>query len=330
MPRKAIPLLLCLFCGCGGRQPRQALPEDAVRQYIRLAVSLGERDPDSLDYYYGPPEWIAGIRSSPPRFAELKKAALSLIGRIKSDTPRAKFLDLQLQAIAARIDLLTGVRRSFDEEARALFGFSMPVSDQRGHLAEVRAGLERILPGTTPLADRYEAFDAMFLVSPERLPAVIKRALAGCRERTLEHLKLPAGEGVKIEYVSNKQWNAYSYYHGNFQSLIQINQDFALTVDRALQLACHEGYPGHHVYNSIQDAQLVRRDGRLELMVQPTFSPQSFASEAAASAAVDVAFPGDERLLFERDELFPLAGLNPNMADRYYRVERLVEGLEIT
>ncbi len=206
----------------------------------------------------------------------------------------------------------------------------MVLPENQKHLAEVRTELALLLPGSTPLADRYTAFDAKFLVSAERLPAVMSRALAGCREQTREHLALPNGEGVKIEYVSNKPWNAYSYYHGNFQSLIQINQDFALTVDRALQLACHEGYPGHHVYSSIEDAQLVQREGRRELTVQPTFSPQSFASEAAATIAVNVAFPEDERLRFERDELFPLAGLNPSTADRYFRVERLVEELEIT
>jgi hypothetical protein len=62
-------------------------------------------------------------------------------------------------------------------------------------------------------------------------------------------------------------------------------------------------------------------------MAQPTFSPQSLASEAAATFAVEVAFPGQERVAFERDRLFPLAGLDPQRAARYLRVEQLVDEL---
>ncbi len=64
-----------------------------------------------------------------------------------------------------------------------------------------------------------------------------------------------------------------------------------------------------------------------EFMVQPTFSPQSLASEAAATFAVELAFPEPERTRFERNELFPLAGLDPRNAELYGRVERLVEAL---
>jgi hypothetical protein len=149
-----------------------------------------------------------------------------------------------------------------------------------------------------------------------------------CRKRTLQHLSLPTGETVTIEYVGSKPWNAYSSYEGGFHSRIQINATFPLTVDRALQLACHEGYPGHHVYNTLVDAQLVQRQHRWELMVQPTFSPQSFSSEALATYAADVAFPEDERLRFERDVLFPMAGIDRAKAEKYIEVSRLVNDLE--
>lgn len=154
------------------------------------------------------------------------------------------------------------------------------------------------------------------------------RAIEECRERTLQHVTLPAGESVTVEYVGDKPWNAYSLYQGNYRSRIQINADFPLTVDRALELACHEAYPGHHVYNTLTDAQLVRREHRLELMVQPTFSPQSFSSEALATYAPTVAFPEEERLQFERDVLFPIAGLDSKKAEMFLLVSGLAHQLE--
>jgi hypothetical protein len=71
----------------------------------------------------------------------------------------------------------------------------------------------------------------------------------------------------------------------------------------------------------------VREEQRVEFMVQPTFSPQSFASEAAATFAVEAAFPPRERAAFERDALFPLAGIDAKKAVRYCRIERLVDQL---
>ena len=65
----------------------------------------------------------------------------------------------------------------------------------------------------------------------------------------------------------------------------------------------------------------------VELLVQPLFSPQSLLHEGASSLAGSLALPDAARLAFERDELFPLAGLDPAGADHYLRVARLVDRL---
>lgn len=308
---------------------------DAIaREYVRLAVALGERDPDSLDFYSGPANWVADIRANPPSLRAIRKSAESLLSRLQalpvhSGESRVKFLTLQLRAISARAGQLTGVHRRFDDEAQILFGIRVPPERDSPEFAAVRGELARLLPGSGSLARRYAAFERKFLISPERLPAVFERAIAGCRARTVSHLALPPGESISVEYVSNQPWDGYSTYQGHFRSLIRINSDYELTVDRALALACHEAYPGHHVYNSLQDLELVQKRGRLELTVQPVFSPQSFASEAAATVAPDVAFPEPERLSFERDALFPVAGIDPSLAEQYLRVESFVAELEM-
>lgn len=322
--RVSIVALTSLVFSCSTDKTKSA---DAIRQYIRLSVALGDHDPNSLDYYYGPPEWVADVRAHPPKLAEIKQASLDLANKLPS-TPERDYLIAQLRAIATRVDLLRGVRPSFDQEAYALFALQSLPEPNQTRLTAIRTEIAQLLPGKGTLVERYAAFDQKFVVPEDRVTAVMERALQGCRDLTLAHLRLPAGEGVKVEYVSNRPWNAYSRYQGHFQSLIQVNADFALTLDRALQLACHEGYPGHHAYNSMQDAQLVQREGRLELMVQPTFSPQSLVSEALATYAVEIAFSEADRLAFEREVLFPLAGLDKKNADLYLRVSRLVDQLE--
>ena len=62
---------------------------------------------------------------------------------------------------------------------------------------------------------------------------------------------------------------------------------------------------------------LVRGRGWVELSVYPLFSPQSLIAEGSANFGIDMAFPSTERTAFERDSLFPLAGLNPAIAERF-------------
>ncbi|MGE5410440.1 MAG: hypothetical protein ACM3MI_05725, partial [Clostridiales bacterium] len=98
-------------------------------------------------------------------------------------------------------------------------------------------------------------------------------------------------------------------------------------IDRAIDLACHEGYPGHHVYNALLEKHLVDDKGWVEFTVYPLFSPQSLIAEGSANYGIDVAFPGDERTNFEKKVLFPLAGLDSSLADKYYEAIRLTAKL---
>jgi hypothetical protein len=130
----------------------------------------------------------------------------------------------------------------------------------------------------------------------------------------LAHISLPPDERFDLEYVTGTSWSGYNWYQGNSHSLIQVNLDFPIAADRAIDLACHEGYPGHHVYNASLEQHLVRGQGWVELSVYPLFSPQSLIAEGSANFGIDMAFPGESRTAFERDSLFPLAGLDPALA----------------
>lgn len=333
--RGAPAALLLLASGCGGQKPPAAgrPPVDAAAErYVRLALALGERDADSLDSYHGPPQWQAdaGARHAP--LPEIRADATVLADSLaeaagaeatSDDGVRSAFLVRQLRAIAARVDILLGARPSFADETRLLFGLE-GLADDDGDAAAVRAKIAKLLPGSGALPARYAAFDRRYLIAPDRLNAVLARAVEGCRAATSAHVSLPAGERVVIEYANNLAWSAFTRYEGRATSRIRVNAALPLTVDRALDLACHEAYPGHHTIDSLLDTESARR---VELLVRPLFSPQSLLHEAAASLASSVAFADPERIVFERDELFPLAGLDPSAADLHVRVGRLVDRL---
>jgi hypothetical protein len=84
-----------------------------------------------------------------------------------------------------------------------------------------------------------------------------------------------------------------------------------------LDLGCHEGYPGHHVLNALLEEKLTKGKGWVEFSVYPLFSPQSLIAEGSANFGITLAFPGPEKVKFERENLYPLAGLDPATADAY-------------
>ena len=165
------------------------------------------------------------------------------------------------------------------------------------------------------------------MIPTAKLDAVFRAAIDGCRTRTMAHLTLPPGETFTVEYVTGKSWSAYNWYKGNFTSVIQVNTDLPITIDRAIDLACHEGYPGHHVYNALLEKHLVRDRGWVEFSVYPLFSPQSLIAEGTANFGIEVAFPGETRTAFERDKLYPLAGLDPKTAGTFAAVQHAVARL---
>jgi hypothetical protein len=81
------------------------------------------------------------------------------------------------------------------------------------------------------------------------------------------------------------------------------------------------------VYNVLLEKNLLRDRGWVEFSVYPLFSPQSLIAEGTANYGIEVAFPRAERLEFERQVLFPAAGLDPATTAQYYDVIALVDQL---
>ena len=162
--------------------------------------------------------------------------------------------------------MLAGKKLTFDEESKALYDAVAPTNDPAVFERTVEE-LGKRLPGTGSVLERYDAFRSHFVIPRDRLDATFKAAIDGCRNRTLQHVTLPPGESFTVECVTNKSWSGYNWYQGQFKSVIQVNTDLPIYVDRAIDLACHEGYPGHHVYNMLLEKNLLRDRGWVEFSV---------------------------------------------------------------
>jgi hypothetical protein len=304
-----------------------------AERYVRLVLALGQRDSNYVDAYYGPPEWRLEAERAKVPLSEIDNGANALAANLAAMAPassgeevsrlRHAYLTRQLKALRTRVAMLTGMTMRFDEESQALYDAVAPQRTEEG-FRDILAQLDERLPGAgQPLIERYETFRARFVVPPARLEDTFRAALEGCRARTRQHIDLPPEESFNVEYVTGKSWNAYNWYQGGFRSLIQVNTDLPVHTNTVIRLACHEGYPGHHVYNVLLEKNFVRGRGWCELSVYPLFSPQSLIAEGTADFGVRVAFPGTAQYAFAQNVIFPAAGLDPTMVPIYCEVTEL-------
>ena len=337
-------------------------PPDPLRsvaeRYVKLVLAVGQHDADYVDAFYGPAEWRKEAEAAKLPLATIDSQAAALeatltttgvtgafaqpstSAKATANKPapkpqdkaeaelwglRRQYLARQLASMRARVSMLQGKKLTFDEESLALYDAVAPVKPESEFEAVLKQ-LDERLPGEGSLIDRYDRYKQAFVIPKPRVDRVFQEAIRGCRQR-MSFVPLPESETFRVEYVTGKSWSGYNWYQGNFKSLIKVNTDLPIYIDRAIDLACHEGYPGHHVYNALLEKNLVQDRGWIEFTVYPLFSPQSLIAEGTANYGIEVAFPLKDRLGFERDVLFPLAGLDATKVAGYYEVLDLVDRL---
>ena len=297
-----------------------------AEDYVRIALVIGQYDKAFVDAYYGPDSLKP---TAPPSNIFPKDSLLAAVRSLKvkvdslasADTTvanRAGWMSDQLTSFDRRIRIFSGEYDLFDNESKDLFGTAAPVFNEE-YYKRLVGQLDSLLPGKGTVPERFQLLANRFIIPKEKLDTVFKAAIAECRKRTLQHYKLPENEDFKLEFVTNKSWNGYNWYKGNYQSLIQINTDLNIFIDRAIDVGSHESYPGHHVYNMLLEKNLYRDQGLVELSVYPLYSPQSLIAEGSANYGIDVAFPGDEKTTFAREVLLPLAGLDTSGIALYFK-----------
>ncbi len=292
--------------------------DSVAEDFVKLALAAGVHDPAFVDAYHGPDEWAENAKSEARPLDALEADAEALLARAKDAAEadpgvRSAMLEKLVRAARARIRMANGIEFDFDEETRRLYDAVAPQYDVRAFHAAL-ADIDALLPGKAPLHERVDAFRNSLAIPEENLQAVFDAAIAECRKRTLAHYDLPENERFELAFVSDKPWSGYNWYQGDFESLIEVNTDFPIIIDRAVDLGCHEGYPGHHTWNVMLERDLLRKKGWIEYSVYPLFSPLSVTAEGSANYGIELAFPGEEKIAFEREVLFPLAGLDPEKA----------------
>ena len=317
---------LALAWGCRERTP----PLDTIAEgYVRVALQLAQHDPELIEQWRGSDSWRPGPRQPVAPLLQRIETLQRELGRHSdpATADRRGYLTAQLAALELLAQRLLGQSAPFDVEAEKAFG-RRPTPAPATRQDAGRAALEHELPGAGSLAERYAEFKKRQTVDGSKAQPLIRAALAACRAATAAALPLPDGETIELAFEDGSPWDAFAQYLGQHRTRITFNRRAAVDVSRVLRLACHEGYPGHHVQFMLIDDELVGRRGWREFELTPAFGRHLLVTEGAAEAGAEMAFPFESRVAIYRDVLLPIAGLPRADAARIARVEQLVWSLE--
>lgn len=318
-----------LLAGCKRAPPADPVARQA-EEYVRIALELDRHRKGEVDGYFGPAELDTRLAKEGPSLAELLTRSGALVTGVDAIPPvpgndRVTRLQAKARQLQALLEVMgASTRLPFADEARKLYGVDLPEVDSTATAATLKE-LDTLLTGIGTLAFRLASFQNQLVIPADKRKAVFDRALEECRARTKAHWALPDTEQLTVEW-SRSVPAAWHRYQGGGRSMLQINPTAIALVGAAVDVACHEGYPGHHAQFLLLDAA---SPGGLPLEDQVVLlrSPDSTLREGAANYGVDLVWTPEERLAFERDVLSPLAGLSPDQAEKARKVHQLINQL---
>lgn len=306
------------------------------REYILLGLRLDKEIPGFVDAYFGPTELKSQVDHEPtPSAGDLVSAALRLGDTLTAQgypASRTAYLARQIRALETVTRKLAGETFSLEAEVEGYFD----IRPQRTPEATFEAGLalyEAALPGPGSLTDRVVAWRTSYELPRSKsdlaLP-LMAQAVAEARQRTLTLVDLPAGENVELQAVSQQPWGAYNWYLGGYRSRIDVNLDLPTNLPRILELAAHEGYPGHHTEHALRDQLLYQARGYAEHAIQLILTPEAVISEGIATVAEEVIFSPKESNAWLTDTILPQVGITPLPGDltKIKQAQKLLRGVQ--
>ena len=298
--------------------------------YAQAALRLAQHDPSLVEAWRGPDRLRPGPRGPVKQVAAdiaalLEQAARAGAGLSNAeDQGRLRYLTLQLQALRFAADRQLGRATTVDEQAKEEFGLELPPLDPMA-VEKALAEIAKLLPGKGALAERVTDLRHRIAVPSEKRREVFEAAMAACKEISAPVFPLPTQADIEIrfsEFGQHQGWDGFADHTDDYQTQIWINEEVPLDVSRALRIACHEGYPGHHVQHVLIDLLFESRQW-MELRLTPAFGRHLLLSEGAAEVASELAFPAGRRAALYRDKLFPAADVDSVDAGVLVRVEDL-------
>jgi hypothetical protein len=265
-------------------------------RYVRLCLRVGQHLEDFVDSYIGPDALKQEIASEdqvdPQKLHDEAAVLLDALPDEDLEADRAEWLLGQLRALECVTARLAGEEISWSDEVERCFGIR-PAHVDESLLRESQKKLDEVLPGNGDLSARYNGWLEATSVPQESLSRAIETIAPELRRRTGHFVELPSGEGVEWETVTDVPWQAFNWYRGDLQSLVQLSIDLPRSIVDLIDLIAHEAYPGHHTERACKEEILYRHGARPETSVMVISAPEAVIAEGIATNALEMSFRDD-------------------------------------
>jgi hypothetical protein len=266
--------------------------DDPIREYIGIGLAMGRHIDGFVDAYYGPAELAERAGQGPLEPpAALAERARHLLARLDTDDQleagRRRWIAGQVRGLHTSARKLAGDEIGYLDEIEACYGVR-PEYAPEDAFADAHRRLDKILPGSGNLRERFIAWREAQVVAPESLMDAIESLAEDFREKTVKAFGLPDGEAVAFELTTDKPWAGFNYYLGGLRSRVAINTDLPVLSPSLGHLVAHEAYPGHHTEHCRKEAHLVRHANLLEETIFLVGTPQCLVAEGLADLGLEV------------------------------------------
>lgn len=320
--RAILVLFVSLLIGLGTADAEPI--DDIANDYVKLTLAAAQHVPDIYESYEGPESWkaeAAAAKIEPSTIIQRSGALIERLDRLpKAELPllaqRHAWLRANLVSLRMQMEAKGGAKWPVGEEVRLRYGFT-PDFRPLAEYDAILARLDKQLSGGGTLSERIARLREGSRVPKDKVQAVQQAALVECRRRAASKLKFPVGESVETRWGDDPLFGGSNIYEGNGHSVSEFSRAYAWEVDQILWVTCHEMYPGHHLHFATQSAELFKKRRWPEFSIWQAAGPMIPAAEAVAEYGVGLAFPIEERIRFERDVLYPLAGLTMGNPDEW-------------
>ena len=321
-------LLLALSAAFGliaaGPSPTVDSVDSIARDYVVLALSVKRIETDWFEAPEVPADLIAEAEAAQldaPAIIEKTGVLINRLDRISVSSDhllaqRQEWLRANLVSLRMQLRVKAGAKFPVREEVQLRYGFQ-PDFKPLSSYDPVLAQLDKQLPGSGTLSERIAKMRQATIVPADRVRVVQDAAFKECRRRAAEHVRLPKGESVEIRWIESPLFPGSNTFKGNGHSLTELSRDYKWELDQLLWVTCHEVYPGHHTQFATQSAELFHKRGWPEFSLSQNYGPTIPGAEAIAEYGVGLTFPIEDRIRFERDVLYPLAGLQMKEPDAW-------------
>lgn len=262
--------------------PRRGVPDETSRLYLQIAYALDRRS-RKRDGTILVPWDLDRVRLPILDSWDDHAAALRRLERLVNRMPRSfrrEWLRDHLPTLRSLASAVQGRIPPLPKQLENFYGLP-PRGAKESHLEELREEVAGILhiAGADGLRKSVQEWEGLHLLRKDDVMRRMGGFLADARRDSRKLFDLPSKERCRLAPVRASRFSGFCLYRGDYESVVKLNTGIPWTWPALRDMATHEAYPGHHLYQTTREWEYLHGD---------------FPREAAVSLAVDPMGPIEE------------------------------------